>query len=230
MKTTTKCVIAFAAGAVAGFFGGFAYCRQKNDQYIHEQIADGIAEMYGNFDKVSAQFGEDRKAEKKPEPQYEMEEEEPFDYSSQYVRKEGLNDYLQRVHAEQYIEPSKLSELPDSYRNIRGENKKEEMKRRANAKPYQIMREDFGRPPDHEIVGFELYSDGVLCDDANDIIDDPEDTIGCSIADLMDMIAIVEDKTLHFRNERTQLDIEVTWNEKTHAQLLEERPYLKEDI
>lgn len=221
-----KYIISAAAGAVAGFVGGYFFCSKRKEDYIHREIQDAL--------KVAADHME-KTGRPNPEiPRGEILGKQPEADSickipvSNKERSETLDDYLKRIHAEDYIQPEDMEQLPDNYINARGENKQEEMERRTNAKPGRIAKEDFGQAPDHELVGFTLYSDGALCDDADEPVTDAENTIGCTIADLIDMFKIEEEKVLYFRNERTQLDIEITEDLRKYADILEDKPYLKE--
>lgn len=212
-------------GGVAGFFIGYAYCSKRKEDYIHDQIMetrqylDSVTEKLLEEDAKKSQV-ENSEKESKPYVNYSGSEQVEDDSTP------TLNEYLNRIHAEEYKSMDDLKDEVDTYRNIRGETRDQELARRNNAKPIQITAEEFGQPEDHELVAFTLYADGTLTGDANEPLEDPYGMIGCSVADLIDLMNLATEKILYFRNEKYQLEIEVSWDPRSYSDILKEQPHL----
>lgn len=233
-------ILAAIGGAAGGFFAGYLLRAKKDEQYIHDEITKARQRLDASTKRVVDLFD---KAEKR---QQEVTEKSK-DFAEEYTRrdlepapppegprftdKETIDDYLNRIHDNGYDDPGRYDSGNDSaprnneYRNSMGETKEEEMERRVNAKPYRMSSQNYGQIMEHELVGFTLYSDGILTDDNNERIYDSNDMTGMSIADLMDLMSVIpdgEEKVLYFRNEKYQLDIEIIDAEQTYAESLGE--------
>lgn len=91
--------------------------------------------------------------------------------------------------------------------------------------PHIITPEEFGEKEDYDTISLTLYSDGVVADDADKPIDDIDDVIGKGS---LDHFGEYEDDSIFVRNDKLKCDYEVLIDEREYAQILEEKPYLKE--
>lgn len=231
-------VIAAIGGAAAGFLVGYLFKEKKDEEYIHREIAKGRKQFDESTRKVVELFeeAEERMQKREAEVEKMVDIPEDRDYvepapppeGARFTDKESVNDYLNRIHDNEYDDPAVgngSDHRDDEYRNSMGETKAEEMERRVNAKPYRMSSQNFGQIPEHELVGFTLYTDGILTDDNNERIYDSTDMTGMTIGDLMDLMNVIpdgEEKVLYFRNEKYQLDIEIIDAEETYAESLGE--------
>lgn len=232
-------VAAAIGGAALGFVVGYFVKAKQDENYIHQEIQKGRKQFDESTQRVIALFDEaqERQMQQKAKQEYEdipeshIEPAPPPEGVRYFTERETVDDYLNRIHDNGYDDPGSYGnggDTPlrdDEYRNSMGETKAEEMERRVNAKPYRMDSQNYGQITEHELVGFTLYTDGVLCNDDDEEIFNAEDIVGMTVGDLMDLMAVIpdgEEKVLYFRNERYQLDIEIVDGEITYAESLGE--------
>ncbi len=103
---------------------------------------------------------------------------------------------------------------------------KSDMNENADADcPHIITPEEFGEIEDYDTISLTLYSDGVVADDADKPIEDVDEVIG---KESLDHFGEYEDDSVFVRNDKLKCDYEVLIDERQYAQILEEKPYLKE--
>lgn len=83
------------------------------------------------------------------------------------------------------------------------EAKKDEIERNELKYPSP---EEFGDNPDYSKFTLKYYKDGVLIDDQNNPLDNPEEVIG---ADFMDHFGEYEEDVAYIRNDRLKSDFEI---------------------
>ena len=81
--------------------------------------------------------------------------------------------------------------------------------------PYVITPEEFGEIEGHLTRSWTLYADGILTDEAGNIVFEPEKEIG----DALEHLGEYEDDCVHVRNENMECDIEILKHESTFAEL-----------
>ena len=91
--------------------------------------------------------------------------------------------------------------------------------------PYIIPPEEFGENEDYDTISLTLYSDGVLADDADKPITDIDEVIG---NESLEHFGEYEDDSIFVRNDKLKCDYEVLIDERKYAQVLDDKPYLKE--
>lgn len=72
--------------------------------------------------------------------------------------------------------------------------------------PYVISPNDFGEKPEYERISLTYYADGVVTDDANEILDDWADLVG---PDFMTHFGEYEDDSVFVRNDILKADYEI---------------------
>lgn len=80
-------------------------------------------------------------------------------------------------------------------------------------KPYVILPEEFGEFGATKCLTY--YSDFVLADEKDDMIDDPESLIG----DALEHFGEYEDDCVHVRNENREIDFEILKSEKLFTEI-----------
>ena len=82
-------------------------------------------------------------------------------------------------------------------------------------KPYVIAPEEFGDNEDYDTESLTLYSDGVLTDDFDNVIEDVDGLIG---ADSLTHFGEYEDDSVFVRNDTLRTDYEILQDERTYAE------------
>lgn len=151
-----------------------------------------------------------------------------------HLFKEEINAYKERL-AKRYTgtvqsEPTKgdteLSHSAESHLNEKREEvraygdelrnngylpKDEEVK--LVTKPYVIAPEEFGDNEDYDTESLTLYSDGVLTDDFDNVIEDVDGLIG---RDSLTHFGEYEDDSVFVRNDTLRTDYEILQDERTY--------------
>lgn len=94
--------------------------------------------------------------------------------------------------------------------------------------PEVISPDEFGEDEEYEIISLTYYADGVLSDDDERKMGeaDVENSIGL---DALNHFGEYEEDMVYVRNGRLKTYYEVCRDERSYEEVLEERPYLKED-
>lgn len=87
--------------------------------------------------------------------------------------------------------------------------------------PYVISADEFGFFEDFEEITLTYYSDDILTDDQDHIIDDRESIIG---RDALSRLTNSDDETVYVRNEKLKADYEICYDYKRFAEVMEEQP------
>lgn len=128
------------------------------------------------------------------------------------LKKSSIIDYSSVLKRENYVDYSK-SEKED--------------KKLGKECPYVISPDEFGEFDDYEKVSLTYYSDKVLTDDNDDIIDDVEAVVGL---DSLDHFGEYEDDSVFVRNDQRMCDYEILLDERTYSDAMKkEKPYLHLD-
>lgn len=92
--------------------------------------------------------------------------------------------------------------------------------------PYIITPDEFGELGDYETISLTYYSDDVLADDADQIVDDIDETVG---NDALIHFGEYEEDSVFVRNDRRKTDYEILRDYRKYADILSAKPYLMED-
>lgn len=93
-------------------------------------------------------------------------------------------------------------------------------------KPRVISPDEFGYLDEYEQVSLTCYSDGTVADDDDRAMskDEIEETIGL---DSLNHFGEYEEDSVFVRNDRLKVDYEILSDQRSYAEILEEKPYLK---
>ena len=83
-------------------------------------------------------------------------------------------------------------------------------------KPYIIPPEEFDQNPDYEKITLTMYSDGVLTDEYDEVIEDVDDTVG---KDSLNHFGEYEDDCVYVRDERTDRDYEILRDNRPYSEV-----------
>lgn len=93
-----------------------------------------------------------------------------------------------------------------------------------DAEPVIIRPEEFGEDSSYETMTLLSYTDGLVSDDAFELIEDVRGAIG----DAVQHMGEFEEDVIHVRNDRLKIYYEVLRSEKSYQDdILRERPYLE---
>lgn len=89
--------------------------------------------------------------------------------------------------------------------------------------PYIIPPEEFDMEDDYETISLTYYTDGVLTDDTDNIIENLEDTVGYDFPNHFGDYAEDPD-TVFVRNERLRVDYEICMDYRPYSDVVEPNP------
>lgn len=104
------------------------------------------------------------------------------------------------------------------------EEKEVPSKMRA-VKPYVITPEEFGDQDGYDISTLTYYSDGVLTDDFDEVIEDIEGLVG---EDSLEHFGEYEDDSVFVRNDISRTDYEILRDERSYSEVVGTSPYTSE--
>lgn len=85
------------------------------------------------------------------------------------------------------------------------------------AEPYVISPDEFGENGDeYETISLTYYADGVLTDDADEVIEDVDDIVG---TDSLTHFGEYEDDSVFVRNERMKCDYEILLDTRKYSEV-----------
>lgn len=172
-----KNLFIFVAGALAGAAGAYVYTKGKYEQIMEEEI-QSVRDIYR----------EKQKQDKKEEP------EQPEEPSDEMVKE----DYKDIVKENKYVNYTNYMD------NEEVKSETEEIE--PTDFPYVIDPEEFGEEVGYDTTTYTYFSDGVLVDDVDDVVDDPEIMVG------LENLKIFEEtgcSGIYVRNEIYKMDIEI---------------------
>ena len=161
-------------------------------------VAGAVAGAYLIKDKVMA------------DAKQEIEEVREYYKSKKETKKE--EEPVEEKQEETKLEDKKeYEEITRNYTNYNKPN--EQPKKVVEDMPYVIDVEEFGELPEYDIATYTYFADGVLVDDVDDVIDDPDPIIG------LENLKIFEEfpgcSAIYVRNDIWRMDFEVLkddWN------------------
>ena len=93
-------------------------------------------------------------------------------------------------------------------------------------RPYVISPDEFGEIEEYETRSLVYYSDKILTDDDNNIIDDVEDVVGC---DSLNHFGEYEDDSVFVRNDHLMIDYEILLDQRRYFQSIGDALYPGDD-
>lgn len=171
-------MLIFAAGAAIGSFATYKVLKRKYEEQMNTEI-DSIREMYGRHFKEKEETAQEETHEE------EVPEKEP----------------APSLH--------EIKEYLDKARTYLGtpEPKKEEVYTIVNKKePYIIEPGEFGEEDGYNAISLTYYADGIITDEWDNVIEDPDSMIG---PDALDHFGEYEDDSVFVRNEDLKSDFEI---------------------
>lgn len=188
---------AFATGAIAGSVVTWCFVKKKYERIAQEEI-DSVKEVFAR-------------------KEFDSGVKEMTKTGEEVVK--GLNDGIRQA-AEQAKEKPDLVQyaaMVQKYGGTVGEEKEAPMKEKF---PYVISPEEFGEFEDYEKISLTYYSDGVLADENNEVVDDVGDIVG----DALDHFGEYEDDSVFVRCDERKCDYEILMDQRTFSEVAENNP------
>lgn len=90
-------------------------------------------------------------------------------------------------------------------------------------KPYVISPEEYDNyNTDYDDISLTYYADGILADDLDEIVEDPDNIVG---PDFMNYFGKYEEDTVLIRNDRLKCTYEILRDRRTYEAVTGEKPY-----
>lgn len=93
-------------------------------------------------------------------------------------------------------------------------------------KPYVIAPEEFGEEDEYDTISLTYYSDRVLADDDDKIVEDVEDVVGFGS---LESFGEYEDDSVYVRNDRLKCDYEILLDQRRYSDVINKKPHQMED-
>lgn len=187
MNNTLSKVIIFTAGAAIGSVVTWKIVKTKYEKIAQEEI-DSVKETFGRrYDELSLVVDGIQEQVSTDSEDVEDEFEETFP-------EEEVKTYRSLVSDSHYTNESDIYEDDE-------EEVDEDMD-----KPFIIPPDEFGEKDGYDTVSLTYYSDGVLTDDCDDVIEDVDGLVG---EDFAEHFGEYEDDSVFVRNDYMQTDYEI---------------------
>lgn len=199
MKKSVKAAFIFSAGAAVGSILTWKLVKTRYERIAQKEI-----------DSVKAVFSR-RKAETSERKEKEPEENNRT-MADEAREKPDIAKYTEKLMEYGYI-----YEQDDT----RPEKRSDESVKKETERPYVIDPDDFGEFDDYDKISLTYYSDGILADDQDEIIEDIDDIIG---SDSLGHFGEYEDDAVHVRNDMLKADYEILRDFRTYEETVREEP------
>lgn len=195
---------AFISGVVIGYASSWYFTKKKYEQIANEEI-ESVKERF-SYKTSSEEHNKDTDKENKNWK--EVYNEEMTDQE-----KPEISEYTKKLNTEGYTNYSSLESKENS--NYSTDEK--------SSKPYVISPEQFGENDEYDQISLTYYSDSVLADENDELMDDTEGSVG---SDFMNHFGEYEDDSVFVRNDRLKVDYEILLDSRPYYHVLKEKPYL----
>lgn len=125
---------------------------------------------------------------------------------------ENDDKYASILHEEGYVNYSDISDK-------NGEEVEEV------EKPYVISPEEFGEIEEYEKISLTYYSDGVLADENDEVVDDVDGVIG---EESLTHFGEYEDDSVFVRNDSLRSDYEILMDHRKFSDVIKDSPHRRE--
>ena len=188
----------FVLGAAAGSFLTWRYIKDVYEQIAQEEI-DSVKEVFLKREKELSEAEEPRR---KIAACYENGE------SKAAVDKKEIAEYATKIQKEGYTH----------YSDAASEQRER--------KPYVISPEEFGEFDEYEKISLTYYSNNVLVDENDEVIEDVEETVG---SDSLTHFGEYEDDSVFVRNDVRKCDYEILLDQRSYTEIVQQMPHRVEE-
>lgn len=171
-----KGLLIFAAGAVAGTVAGIGISKRHFEAIAAQEINE-VRDYY-------------RKANKELEEQKEEQKEEQENTKKEEIVEETIEEYNNIIKHGNYMTTEEIDE-EDDY---------------SDDEPYIIDPSEFGNNGNYATQTCTYFADGVLVDDVDEVIEDPETLVGNLHVDIF---RDFDATSVYVRNDWMKMDFEI---------------------
>jgi len=171
-----KGLLIFAAGAVAGTVAGIGISKRHFEAIAAQEINE-VRDYY-------------RKVNKELEEQKEEQKEEQENTKKEEVVEETIEEYNNIIKHGNYMTTEEIDE-EDDY---------------SDDEPYIIDPSEFGNNGNYATQTCTYFADGVLVDDVDEVIEDPEKLVGNLHVDIF---RDFDATSVYVRNDWMKMDFEI---------------------
>lgn len=200
-----KTILTFTAGLICGGAGAYIAAKSQYERILKDEI-DSVKETYKNRQPLVVKEVEEEHDEDTTEDVAEENNEES------QVTEQDKKDYNSILKESGYVNYTK-------YMNGEEENK-ETMVYDKNDIPYVIEPEEFGEDG-FDTQTLTYYADGVLVDDLDDVVEDPDVVVG------LENLKIFEEfgaSSVTVRNDIFKVDYEIIKDDWNYSDLNQDVP------
>lgn len=194
LKTLTP-VFTFLAGTAVGAAASWFLVKKK-----YEKIADEeIKEMRQHYLERIAQ---------------EVDEEVDTFCEDEYEDRDVLREEVEAIIEQQGYSRTTISATqvpPEEEGDVKEMDNKEH--------PYVIPPEEFDELDGYNAISLTYYSDGILADEYDNVIDDIDEIVGL---DSLNQFGVYEDDSVFVRNDKLKSDYEILLDNKTFEEVTSE--------
>lgn len=149
------------------------------------------------------------------ETKYKQIADEEIESVKETFAKRGLRADSAPVDETSTLDKQELNEIlkQEGYTNQYGEEEGDSTVMIRNKEPYVITSEELDQT-DYELLSLTYYSDGVLADPWDEVIEDIEGTVGS------DSLTHFEDDTVFVRNDRLKCDYEILLDKRKYSDVV----------
>lgn len=199
---------AFVLGIAVGSFVTWQYVKDRYEKIAQEEI-DSVKERFASMQTANNTYI----FKKNDESSVETENKSKTDTKS-------VAEYAKELSKHGYTKYSDAEEPDDEMIQVPSE-----IPSNIGKEPYVIPPENYGELADYDQITLVYYADRVLvCDDEK--IEDIDGTVGL---ESLNHFGEYDDSSVHVRNDRLKVDYEILLDQRTYSEILEMRPYLKEE-
>lgn len=203
MSNKTVAFLGFVLGAAAGSFVTWRCIKDIYEQIAQEEI-DSVKEIFMKREtETNLKAGD--------EPNLKMAT--CYENGSSKATEEELSEYAARIDKEGYR------------RYYRDDSEKKEAKKVEHA-PYVISPEEFGEFEEYEKISLTYYSNNVLADENDDVVEDVEETVGI---ESLTHFGEYEEDSVFVRNDARKCDYEILLDQRSYSEVLSKMPHRMEE-
>lgn len=200
-----KTIIAFILGAAAGVASSMFYFKTKYEQKADAEIQE-IRDLYAKKSETEA------KKEDAPVTSHQVTKADDLHVTARHVSE--YTKYVSKEDAQNEAPKDGIHVEKVDFASMKNPNP---------PKPYLIDPSDYGQDDNFDPLCWEWYTDGVLANENDEIVDDIQEWIG----DGLKVFAETEDNLFWVRNEKYGVDIEVARSGITYEKA---QRFAEEDI
>lgn len=222
MKTLTY-ILTFALGAAAGVAASFGYAKKKYEEKTQDEL-DSLRETYRKMVDIHENAIEKASKELKDKVEDTIEKKITRTAYDALAKEYSRGSF----HKEDIPEEEEEEDGDDQGDYVIVPN--DTLEERKNSVPYIISSEELGEYNGEPFDTLELiaFRDNIIVDDAYDIIQSVENSIGSDIYTRLMKGEFDDQDVIHIRNRRLRLDYELVRDPRTYDEFIQRNPYLKE--